>query len=465
MPATRSRPVALRAAVAAAAVFVAGAAYMLAVPGALAAPLPDGLGPCSGADCPTAYPDDNNNGGIIGYDDSVNVFVGGDFTVTGTAAESEGRNVVLGDFTQNKTGGSSIYNVGIAGVGSRVPPPDGSDYLVVGGDLSIATEQRLLAEEGSHSGVVRVAGTPTGEVNPDAVTDTAAVDSYASLRDRLSTASHCYAYPADGVRRTVTGTVQNVGYETLFTGDGASPLQVFAVDADLVSGTGGAQALRFTGIPAGATILVNLYGDARTLNVNSGPQTEYRSRLLWNFPDAAEVNLRGTTQFQGSVLAGEQSSTTEVTMSGTNGRMLLTGNLVHGSSSQAGSGQEVHAYPFEGDLPECEDDDPTSVPINSTDVPTTDDATTDGPTTDEPTTADTTDAPTTDEPSTGSTTDAPSSATGATTSEPAAVLTSGGPGGLAGTGARFALPLGIGAALAAVGAIVAFAASRRTAEE
>ncbi|SDL58929.1 choice-of-anchor A domain-containing protein [Glycomyces sambucus] len=477
MPATRTA--ALRATVAAAAVLVAGAAYALVLPGALAAPLPGDLGPCAGPDCPDEYPDDNNNGGIIGFDDSVNVFVGGYFHVRGSAAESEGRNVVLGDFDQNKSSGGAVYNVGIAGVGSRVPPPDGSDYLVTGGDLTVATEQRLLAEEGAHAGVVRVGGTATGEVNPDAVLDPAAIDEYTHLRDDLSEASHCYAYPEDGVRRTTTGTVVNAGFETVFTGDGTSALQVFAVDADLVSGTGGQQSLRFAGIPAGATILVNLYGDARTLNVNSGPQAEFRPRLLWNFPDAAEVNLRGTTQFQGSVLAGEQSSTTEVTMSGTNGRMYLTGNLVHGSSGQGGSGQEVHAYPFEGDLPECEDVDPSTVPINSTDVPTTDDATTDGPTTDEPTTDEPTDSPTTDGPTTdGPTTDKPTSdeptsggptTTGpsgsAATTEPAAPVDGGGPGGLAATGERLALPLGIGAALAAVGAIAAFAASRRAAEE
>ncbi|MFG3339180.1 choice-of-anchor A family protein [Glycomyces sp. NPDC048151] len=463
-----TRPVALRAAVAAAAALVAGVACAIWLPGAVAAPLPDGLGPCAGPDCPDEYPDDNHNSDVLGYDDGINVFVGGDFTVTGTAAESEGRNVVLGDFTQAKTGGSEVYNVGIAGVGSRVPPPDGSDYLEVGGDLTVASGQRLLAAEGTHSGVVRVAGTATGTVDPAAVTDTAAVDSYAGLRDQLSEASHCYAYPEDGVRRTTTGTVEDLGYESVLTGDGTSALQVFAVDADLVNATGGMQTVRFAGIPDGATVLVNLYGDTRTLNLNSGPQSEYRQRTLWNFPDAAEVNLRGTTQFQGSVLAGEQSGTTEVTMSGVDGRMFLTGNLVHGSSSQDGSGQELHSYPFDGDLPECESDDPTSSfrppdPDDiTTDAPTTDGPTTDGPTTDGPTTdGETTDGPTTDGPTAdGPTTGGPSGSAAAST--PAAHA---GVGGLAVTGARYALPIGVGAALAALGSIAALAASRRTAEE
>lgn len=51
----------------------------------------------------------------------------------GAAAEAEGRVVVLGDFDMAKrAGASAIYNVGIAGVGSRVPPPDGADFLTTG---------------------------------------------------------------------------------------------------------------------------------------------------------------------------------------------------------------------------------------------------------------------------------------------------------------------------------------------
>lgn len=456
MPAHRSRPVVLRTAVAAAAVLVAGTAYTLAGTGAVAEPLPSEIGPCAGPDCPDDYPDDNNNLDPIGYDDSVNVFVGGDFDVTGSAAESEGRNVVIGDFDQNKTSGGAVYNVGIAGVGSRVPPPDGSDYLDVGGNLTVAPEQRLLAEEGEHSGVVRVAGTATGTVSPEAVIDATAVDEYEGLRDDLSAASHCYAYPEDGVRRTVTGTVDNQGYQTVFSGDGTSALQVFAVDEDLAATGGGQQSLTFVGIPDDATVLVNLYGAARTLDINSGPQIGLRERLLWNFPDATEVNLYGTTQFQGSILAGEQSSTTELTMAGTNGRLLLTGDLIHGSSSRAGSGQEIHSYPFDGDLPDCADVHPTTSPItpdSTTDGPTADDSTTDEPTTDEPTT---------DEPATGTaTSSAPTTRPGGTT-EPAPDETD--PVGLPTTGHRSFIAFAAGLAMLACGSIAAMAFRRRAAD-
>ncbi|MFY3529452.1 choice-of-anchor A family protein, partial [Escherichia coli] len=89
---------------------------------------------------------DPNNGPVVGFDSNINVFVGGDFLVREAAAEAEGKVVTLGEFDMNKREGvSQVYNVGIAGVGSRVPPPDGSDYLTTGGDVTIADGQRLLA--------------------------------------------------------------------------------------------------------------------------------------------------------------------------------------------------------------------------------------------------------------------------------------------------------------------------------
>ncbi|SDT78950.1 hypothetical protein SAMN05216371_5885 [Streptomyces sp. TLI_053] len=89
---------------------------------AAAAPLPGGLGPCVPGSCPVTYPTSINNGPFAGRDNGINVFVGGDFLVRGRAAEAEGRVVVLNAYDQAKEAGvSSIYNVGIAGVGSRVP--------------------------------------------------------------------------------------------------------------------------------------------------------------------------------------------------------------------------------------------------------------------------------------------------------------------------------------------------------
>ncbi|MFD0277877.1 choice-of-anchor A family protein [Kitasatospora sp. NPDC127111] len=324
---------------------------------AAAAALPGGLGPCIPGDCPATYPTVINNGPIAGRDNGINLFVGGDFLVRGRAAEAEGRLVVLGGFDQNKDATSGgLYNVGIVGVGSRVPPPDGADFLTTGAGVTVAAGQRLSAE----GGAVRHAGAVSGTVLGTLVQDAAAVRPFSALRGELSAASDCYAR-VGGAPRTPTGTAVNQGGQTLFTGDGASALQVFNVDFDLTGPTGGQQGIVFAGIPANATVLVNVLGSARTLNTYSGaiddahdPLNAYRQRLLWNFPDATSVTLAGTGQFQGSFLIGEQTSQTTVTLPGINGRFFTTGSLTHTSLATGGGGQEFHAYPFTGDLPACD---------------------------------------------------------------------------------------------------------------
>ncbi|MEU9855472.1 choice-of-anchor A family protein [Streptomyces sp. NPDC047974] len=324
---------------------------------AAAATLPGGLGPCVDGDppgCPSPFPP-IDNGAVKGRDDAINIYVGADYLVRGRAAEAEGRVVVLDDFDMNKAA-PGVYNIGEVGVGSKVAPSEDGDWLTTGGDITVAAEQRVLAE----AGVVRHAGTVTGLVQAPLEQDDDATAPYTALRDELTAASQCYAR-VDGAPRTPTGTAVNEGGRTLFTGDGSSALQVFDVGFDLVAANGGQQGIVFAGIPADATILVNVTGGpARTLHTYSGgiadnddPLNAYRERLLWNFPDATEVTLSGTGQFQGSFLIGNQASTTTVSLPGINGRFLTTGSLTHTSLGESG-GQEFHAYPFTGDLPDCD---------------------------------------------------------------------------------------------------------------
>ncbi|MFE8937011.1 choice-of-anchor A family protein [Streptomyces sp. NPDC007872] len=333
-------------------------------------PLPGGLGPCLPGNCPATYPD-LNSGPVQYRDNNINIFVGGDFLVREAAAEAEGKVVVLGGFDMNKrVGASAVYNVGIVGAGSRVPPVNGTDFLTVGEDVTVAAGQRLLTEEGTVSGVTRYGGALSGTVIPDPVQDDDAAVPYLSLRDQLTDASQCYAY-VGGAHRATTGTAVNSGSETLFTGDGASTLQVFDVDFDMESTSGGQQNIRFEGVPAGATVLVNVYGADRTVDtyINQLPNG-LRERVLWNFPDATTVTFEGTAQFAGSVLIGNQASTATVTMPGTNGRFFTTGNLTHASETTGGGGQEMHAYPFNGDLPSCAGPTPMPTPTEPTPTPT-----------------------------------------------------------------------------------------------
>ncbi|MFE5947924.1 choice-of-anchor A family protein [Streptomyces sp. NPDC056480] len=328
---------------------------------ALAAPLPGGLGPCVPGDCPDEFPE-IDNGDIAGRDDAINIFVGNDFLVRGRAAEAEGRVVVLDDFDQNKDAAAGgTYNLGIVGVGSRVPPPDGSAFLTTGGGVTIAAGQTLDTKGGllTEQGIVRHAGPVSGTVTGTLVEDANAVVPYAGLRDQLTAASQCYAR-VDGRPRTPTGTAVNQGGQTLFTGDGTSQLQVFNVDFEM-EGPNGQQGIVFADIPDTATVLVNVLGDHGKITTYSGgidddtdPLNSYRERLLWNFPDATTVDLAGTGQFQGSFLIGNQTSSTTVTLPGINGRFFTTGSLTHTSAASGGGGQEFHAYPFNGDLPNCD---------------------------------------------------------------------------------------------------------------
>ncbi|MEU3352902.1 choice-of-anchor A family protein [Streptomyces sp. NPDC037389] len=325
----------------------------LALP-ALAAPLPGGLGPCLPGSCPRTYPALNNRT-FTGRDDNINVFTGGDFRVRGGAAGAEGRVVTLGDFDVNKSSGGALYNVGVVGVGSRVPPSDGADFLTADGDVLVAPGQRLDAERG----VVRHAGDVSGLVIGGDAAASDAARPYAGLREQLAVAGRCYARGVDGKARPATGTARNTGTETVFTGNGTSRLQVFHVGFDLVGRDGGQQAIRFTGIPTGATVLVNLEGRSRVVNTFSGGSTDdnplnrLRGHLLWNLPDAHRVDFLGTGQFQGSVLVGDPTSETTVTLPGMNGRFFTAGSLTHTSATGGAGGQQFHAYPFTGDLPDC----------------------------------------------------------------------------------------------------------------
>ncbi|NEC64800.1 choice-of-anchor A family protein [Streptomyces sp. SID9727] len=355
LAALRSRARTTGAACAVLAAVVPAFTFGLGATPAAAATLPGGLGPCVPGDCPDPFPP-VNNGDIAGRDDAINIFVGDDFLVRGRAAEAEGRVVVLDDFDQDKDAeAGGLYNLGIVGVGSRVAPPVDSDFLAAGGDVTIAAGQTLDTTGGlvDELGTVRYAGELTGTVTGRTIQDDDATAPYVGLRDELTAASQCYARP-DGETRTPTGTAVNEGYRTLFTGDGTSGLQVFNVDFDLVNpnSPNGSQSIEFEGIPADATILVNVIGENRVINTTSGSDTlgQYRERLLWNLPDATTASFEGSGQFQGSVLVGEQASMSTVSLPGMNGRFFTTGSLTHTSES---AGVEFHAYPFNGDLPDC----------------------------------------------------------------------------------------------------------------
>jgi choice-of-anchor A domain-containing protein len=430
------------------------------------APLDPPLGPCSGPDCPGTFPPPHN-GNFAGRDASINIFAGGDFTAQQRAAEAEGKVVVLGSMRVNKNGGG-IYNVGVVGVGSRVPPPNGSDFVVVGKDLTVEPNNTL--EVGGSDltttawGNVRYGGTTSGNVSivPSGrlIHDPNAADPYQSVLSTIEDRSNCAA------EATATGAVVTEPSQVTFSGDGTSSLQVFNYPGNIGNATS-QTGIVFTNIPAGATVLVNMTGTNPIINTytgtgNPGDQlTDLRPRLMWNFPNADSALVAGSAQFQGSIMAAKSGATVTLRTPGINGRVYVAGSIV----TEGSGGYELHAYPFDGDLPVCSE--PTPTPTTTTETPTPTPTVTPTPTetptvtpTPTPTVAPTvtpTVTPTTSGSPTTSTAPVPSSGwPGATTTSPGRHTA------LARTGSSTIRPLAIAAAiLLAGGTFVALVPARR----
>ncbi|QIM16504.1 choice-of-anchor A family protein [Leucobacter insecticola] len=309
-----------------------------------------GPGPCVGAKCPDKFPAPGTNIDRGHRDAAINVFAGGDITVTGDVAEMEGRIVTLGTFRVNKSPVGN-YNIGVAGVGSRVSPPDGSDYLTVGGNLDVASGSTLIAERG----YIRLGGQRIGNGHTrggGVITDAGATQMYADAQSTLRSTSDTYA------ALPTTGTVSVSSWRATFRGDGESPVQVFQSNQSLESPDGGSLEFAFQGIPADATVIINLMGSNVRLATysgdlnDSGTWNKLRDRMLWNFPNATSVTFHGPAQFQGSALIGQAGSTATVSVAGFSGRFFTAGSLTHTPDRLGGQGGEFHAYPF---IPQAED--------------------------------------------------------------------------------------------------------------
>jgi hypothetical protein len=309
----------------------------------------------------------------------VSVLVGGSLSVSGAAAGAEGTVVALGDanFSRDVPGS---YEVGVTALGSQVTPYAGSDMLVVGGSLTGGLGTHVDVGQALGGDVV-VGGAVAPGTDLDAHggrLDAGVADATApwvDLAGQLAGKSAAYAALAS------TGTVDVTGNAVTMAGDGVSNPQVFTVDGSTLGAgwdadrndrrddnhghdggrtpnrDGGGpfgRSLQLTGVPDGATVVVNLTGPAVDLDIDSlltadgqplDPQADpafagLATRMLWNAPSATTVTVSGQAQLPGSLLVPTAPSTTTLSGQGTNGRILVAGDLVH-----TGLG-ELHAYPF-----------------------------------------------------------------------------------------------------------------------
>ncbi|WP_062078912.1 choice-of-anchor A family protein [Demequina globuliformis] len=341
-----------------------------------------------------------NNSQWVGVDNMVNVAVGGDFTVQGSAAESEGLLVVQGHATWSQSVQS--YDVGTAGVGSRVTPEDGADFLLVGGDATVARPTGSVrvgtggvGTDAARFGAIGVAGDDhfrtieptgtygrlgewTGALHNTLLSDEEAAErvaAYAGLFDAIPAFSQqCYSdlaqtAPVLATQAAAAGNVPALAVPGDFSAEygtatfamptpaGDAKIVTFDMAGTELAALAASTTHEFVGFPADVTVLINLRGDTVNLNAGSAsidgvvlgtgatalpPQVQ---RILWNIPDATTIGIGGYGQYPGSWLVGNPASTTTMSAPGLNGRLYTAGNLVH-----TGSGTEFHNYAFTGQL-------------------------------------------------------------------------------------------------------------------
>jgi choice-of-anchor A domain-containing protein len=379
---------------------VAGLGLLLYSAGAGADSLPGGLGPCggTGSSCPTTFP----LGSSTGTDANVNILVGGNLSMIDDATAAEGRTVVMGNVTIGSDFANSSYDIGITGGAGPIVPVADTDFLSVGGNITIQTGKTIYATGGKvvvagsilGAGTISAASSIVGSVN--------AVTPYSTLPGLLTTASSCYAYTEGTTARAATGTAARDGDTWTFTGTNNASLEVFNVPSGTVldDGSGGAGGIDFANIASTATVIVNLLGTSPHIDTYSGGNlpayaayNAVADRLIWNAPDATAVTIEGPADFQGTFLVGKAASTTTIKVPGFNGRFFTAGNLIHSSNTSPQGASVMKDYPFNGTgLPTCVV--PTT-PATTTTAPPPETSTTSGPTDTTPAPSETNDPGTT----------------------------------------------------------------------
>ena len=303
--------------------------------------------------CPATWPALHVGPPSGAYDGNVSVLAGGSLRVTGAAAGAEGTVVTFGDavFAREVPG---AYAVGVTALGSHVAPYAGSDMLAVGGNLGAAPGTHVDVGQALGGDVVVGGGLADGSDldTHGGTVDTGIADAtapYLDLLSQLAPKSVAFAnLPTTGVAEVTDGAIT-------LTGDGVSTTQVFTLDgAALVAQGDLGRSLQLLGVPQDAAVVVNIVGTEVTLDVDTlltpdglpvDPLTDpyfasLATHVLWNAPSATTVNIGGLAQLPGSLLVPTAPSTTTLAGLGTNGRILVGGDLVH-----TGAG-ELHAYPF-----------------------------------------------------------------------------------------------------------------------
>jgi choice-of-anchor A domain-containing protein len=360
MSPTRSRAVALSAAIATLAV------AFVAVPAVTPTPADQ---PAAAATqicynpADTRYKNLHTSATPAEVDAGVTAYITGNFTMLTGAQETEGQFVVGGNasfFTH------TYSNIGTVGIGSQVSPLPGADVLVTGGNVVVgdgSPPSTTVQVSANSSGNIRAGGTITvgagdlleytsGSGTQGAVTPLAP---YATVATDFQVMSSYFAGLAD------TGTVTVDANTVDFIGDSTSPVQVFSVAGTVLGTIGASKQLNFSQIPVDAIVIVNVTGAAATISTQTLVElngagldwsvdyaidpsfSHFAQSLAWNFPTATAVTFGDGSQIPGTILAPNASVNLQAS---TNGRVYVGGDLVIGGGAQ--TGLEMHNYSFRG---------------------------------------------------------------------------------------------------------------------
>ncbi|MRG60048.1 choice-of-anchor A family protein [Agromyces sp. CFH 90414] len=286
-------------------------------------------------------------------DANVAVFAGDGLFVVEQRAEIEGLVLVTGDADIDKDP-DGLLNVGSVGAGSGIVPPPGDPMFQVGGDLVVQPGNRIEVGAGiDGGGAVLAGGSIGGEIATNGAPATGGLGQTAAMAPNQGFQSVIDAASAELASEPSTGSTAVTGNTVSFTGTGTTDLEVFSISAaELAAAT----TVDFAGLSPEGPLVVNVFGagavswapnyfaiDGVRVDGPSGPGFgNAAARILWNFADTTDLDLLGTSQVMGSILA--PGADAFVTAS-TNGRLHVGGDLTLGG---AGAGAEHHNYPWNG---------------------------------------------------------------------------------------------------------------------
>lgn len=313
------------------------------------------------------------SGFTLGFDNSLSVLVGGDFTCK-KGPGFEGRGVFLGDMTIEKAGCERMV---ATGHGSRIHPFQNSKCIEVGGEMNIETSsptdaanQKYIMYEWQNAAnachtVYKNGCKINEEACPHSLADLEQLgvftngdflqDSALDLtrwEDELTLLTKKVTY---WETLAANGVVEIVENNLIFSaGSDNNYVQIFDIDpigSDIV-------AVTFNKNMHDKTILIRvngdgdfyvppicfhpldmLPGDASICGINTFP-TELTASIVWVFPTQNSVTISGDNELQGSIVLPSASLT--FSAKGHSGRMIVGGDLtIDGDST------ELHNYEYD----------------------------------------------------------------------------------------------------------------------